>query len=143
MCIRDSPQENLKEVRRVLKTGGTFLLVADIYEKPGLPREVKDNIRKFHLFNPTREPVSYTHLFRNLTDPLYSAKQHHGNESGNENTEDQIGTFIYSVVDDMQVVQCRMNRRNNGINLGGVSCAEHSQDAEQGIKKMCIRDRNR
>lgn len=57
-----NPQENLKEVRRVLKTGGTFLLVADIYEKPGLPREVKDNIRKFHLFNPTRE--QFKNLFR-------------------------------------------------------------------------------
>ena len=67
-------------------------------------------------------------------ETLDSGKQHHSNESGNENTEDQIGTFIYSAVDDMQVVQCRMNRRNNGINLGGVSCAEHSQDAEQGIK---------
>ncbi len=49
-------------MRRVLKTGGTFLLVADIYEKPGLPREVKDNIRKFHLFNPTRE--QFKNLFR-------------------------------------------------------------------------------
>ena len=57
-----NPQENLKEVRRVLKTGGTFLLVADIYEKPGLPREVKDNIRKFHLFNQTRE--QFKNLFR-------------------------------------------------------------------------------
>ena len=57
-----NPQENLKEVRRVLKTGGTFLLVADIYEKPGLPREVKDNIRKFHLFNPTME--QFKNLFR-------------------------------------------------------------------------------
>ncbi len=38
------------------------MLVADIYEKPGLPREVKDNIRKFHLFNPTRE--QFKNLFR-------------------------------------------------------------------------------
>ena len=34
------PEENLKEVYRVLAEDGTFLLVADIYQKEGLAREV-------------------------------------------------------------------------------------------------------
>lgn len=49
------PQENLKEVRRVLKTGGTFLLIADIYGREDLAPEVLENIRRFDLFNPTPE----------------------------------------------------------------------------------------
>lgn len=49
------PQENLKEVLRVLKTGGTFLLVADVYGRDDLPPEVVENIERFHLFNPTLE----------------------------------------------------------------------------------------
>lgn len=49
------PAENLKEVYRVLKEQGTFLLVADIYHKENLPQEVQENIRQFHLCNPTPE----------------------------------------------------------------------------------------
>ena len=49
------PAENLKEVLRVLKTGGTFLLVADIYNKDGLKTETLENIRRYGLFNPTPE----------------------------------------------------------------------------------------
>lgn len=49
------PAENLKEVLRVLKKGGTFLLVADIYQKEGLRQEVLENIERYHLFNPSRE----------------------------------------------------------------------------------------
>ena len=49
------PQENLKEVRRVLKVGGTFLLVADIYQNGNLTEQEKENIRNYHLFNPTKE----------------------------------------------------------------------------------------
>lgn len=54
------PAENLKEVLRVLKTSGVFLLVADIYQKEGLDKAVLDNIAQYHLFNPTLEE------FRNL-----------------------------------------------------------------------------
>lgn len=49
------PVENLKEVRRVLKRGGTFLLVADIYQKDGLGAEALDNVRKYKMLNPTAE----------------------------------------------------------------------------------------
>lgn len=49
------PVENLKEVLRVLKTGGVFLLVADIYQKDGLSQETLENIDRYDLLNPTRE----------------------------------------------------------------------------------------
>lgn len=48
------PQENLREVRRVLKEGGTFLLIADIHEDGGLSAETRENIERYHLFNPTK-----------------------------------------------------------------------------------------
>lgn len=51
------PAENLKEVLRVLKPGGTFLLVADIYEKADLSEKNRDNIRQYDLFNPTLEEL--------------------------------------------------------------------------------------
>ncbi len=57
------PQENLREVRRVLRGGGTFLLIADIYEKPDLPSKARENIADYGLFNPT--PEQFEHLFRN------------------------------------------------------------------------------
>lgn len=50
-----NPQENLREVWRILKPTGTFLLIADIYEDGCLPDEVRDNIRRYRLFNPTKE----------------------------------------------------------------------------------------
>ena len=56
------PAENLKEVVRVLKTGGVFLLVADIYQKEGLDKSVLDNIARYQLFNPTVEEFEL--LFR-------------------------------------------------------------------------------
>lgn len=40
------PVANLAEVARVLKPGGRFLLVADVYQKDGLAQEVLDNIRR-------------------------------------------------------------------------------------------------
>lgn len=49
------PVENLKEVRRVLKKEGVFLLVADIYQKEGLAEEVLENIRQYELLNPNSE----------------------------------------------------------------------------------------
>lgn len=56
------PQENLREVSRVLKTGGTFLLIADIHEDGTLSPETRDNIKRYHLFNPTKE--QFAALFR-------------------------------------------------------------------------------
>ncbi len=47
------PIENLKEVYRVLKTGGEFLLVADIYQKDGLRKEALEAIKQYQLLNPT------------------------------------------------------------------------------------------
>jgi ubiquinone/menaquinone biosynthesis C-methylase UbiE len=49
------PPENLKEVHRVLKPGGTFLLIAEIYSHDGLSAEVQENIEHYHLYNPTPE----------------------------------------------------------------------------------------
>ena len=56
-----SPEANLREVLRVLKPGGTFLLVADIYQKPGLSEHALENIRRYGLFNPT--PEEFEELF--------------------------------------------------------------------------------
>lgn len=58
-----NPQENLKEVLRVLKKGGVFLLVADIYQKDGLEEQVLENICEYQLFNPTLE--EFRELFQN------------------------------------------------------------------------------
>lgn len=56
------PQENLREVLRVLKEGGTFLLIADIHEDGALSRETRGNVERYHLFNPTKE--EFQSLFR-------------------------------------------------------------------------------
>lgn len=56
------PQENLREVHRVLKAGGTFLLIADIHEDGTLSAETRDNIERYHLFNPTK--AEFEALFR-------------------------------------------------------------------------------
>ena len=46
------PQENLREVYRVLDRGGIFLIVADINGDAELSAEDRDNIRKYDLYNP-------------------------------------------------------------------------------------------
>ena len=56
------PAENLKEVLRVLKSGGTFLLVADVYGKDGLDAKTLNNISAYGLFNPT--PEEFEAMFR-------------------------------------------------------------------------------
>lgn len=56
------PQQNLKEVYRVLKQGGTFLLVAEIYGRPDLSPAVQENIIRYHLYNPT--PEAFGRIFR-------------------------------------------------------------------------------
>lgn len=47
------PQENLKEVYRVLDKGGKFFIVADINGDADLDEEDIEGIRKYQLFNPT------------------------------------------------------------------------------------------
>lgn len=49
----DNPQENLKEVYRVLAENGVFLIVADIYGGAELSDDEIRNIKKYGLFNPT------------------------------------------------------------------------------------------
>lgn len=51
----NNPPENLKEVRRVLATGGIFLIVADIYGGAELSDNEMENIKKYNLYNPTPE----------------------------------------------------------------------------------------
>lgn len=48
-----NPQENLREVYRVLAEEGRFLLVADIYGDAELSDESVESIKKYNLFNPT------------------------------------------------------------------------------------------
>jgi len=50
-----APQENLKEVYRVLREGGKFLIVADINGDADLDENDLEGIRKYDLFNPTLE----------------------------------------------------------------------------------------
>ena len=47
------PQENLKEVYRILAKDGKFLIVADINGDAELSEEDIDGIKKYGLFNPT------------------------------------------------------------------------------------------
>lgn len=55
------PLNNLKEVRRVLKSNGTFLMVCDIYQKAGLSKAVLSNIKRYDLF--ITDPKGYKKLF--------------------------------------------------------------------------------
>ena len=57
-----NPVENLKEVLRVLKPNGKFLLVADIYEKASLSQRARENIRMFKMLNPT--PEEFVSMFK-------------------------------------------------------------------------------
>lgn len=45
--------KDLKEVRRVLKSGGQFLLVADIYNRDDLPESAVEHIREYNMRNPS------------------------------------------------------------------------------------------
>ncbi|MGN0254687.1 MAG: class I SAM-dependent methyltransferase [Chordicoccus sp.] len=57
------PAENLKEVYRVLKKGGHFLLVAETYDSPAMSDRERENVATYHLFNPTKE--KFGELFAN------------------------------------------------------------------------------
>lgn len=52
-----SPIEELAQVRRVLKKGGAFLLVLDVYQKDGLSQETKENVKQYDMFLPTPEQL--------------------------------------------------------------------------------------
>ncbi|WP_313992666.1 class I SAM-dependent methyltransferase [uncultured Selenomonas sp.] len=56
------PEENLREVARVLKPGGTFLLLADIYGRDDLPEGTRAKVADYGLTNPT--PEEFQELFR-------------------------------------------------------------------------------
>ncbi|MCM1506869.1 MAG: class I SAM-dependent methyltransferase [Ruminococcus flavefaciens] len=50
-----NPQEDLKEVYRVLAVRGIFLIVADIHGGAELSEKEIENIKKYNLYNPTPE----------------------------------------------------------------------------------------
>lgn len=56
----ENPVEDLREVRRVLRKGGRFLIVAEIYGKENLPDSDLQNVQKYHLRNPS--PQGYRDL---------------------------------------------------------------------------------
>ena len=56
------PGENLKEVRRVLKKGGAFLLIADIHGGNDLGQQDIENIRRYGMFNPS--PEEFTSMMK-------------------------------------------------------------------------------
>ena len=57
-----SPEESLKEVARVVKKGGTFLLLAEIYGRDDLPEGIRAKVAGYDLTNPT--PEEFERLFR-------------------------------------------------------------------------------
>ncbi len=57
-----NPEECLKEVARVVKKGGTFVLLAEIYERDDLPESIREKIAGYALTNPT--PEEFERLFR-------------------------------------------------------------------------------
>lgn len=58
----EDPVKSLSEVRRVLKEGGVFLLISEIYERDDLTEHIRDNIRKYHMNVPGKE--EFLRLFR-------------------------------------------------------------------------------
>ena len=50
-----NPEENLKEVYRVLRKGGRFMIVAEVYDKPDMSEKHREEIEKYNLTNPTKE----------------------------------------------------------------------------------------
>ncbi len=46
-------ENDVKEILRVLKPGGTVFIAADIHDREGLPAEVQYNIRTLHMTNLT------------------------------------------------------------------------------------------
>ena len=64
-----NPQENLREVRRVLAPSGIFVLIADICDCDTLTEHERENIAKYNLYNPT--PAQFHALLENAGfDPV-------------------------------------------------------------------------
>ena len=57
-----SPEKSLEEVARVVKKGGTFLLLAEIYGRDDLPEGIRAKVADYDLTNPT--PEEFERLFR-------------------------------------------------------------------------------
>ena len=57
-----SPEESLKEVARVIRRGGTFLLLAEIYGRDDLPEGIRAKVAEYSLTNPT--PEEFERLLR-------------------------------------------------------------------------------
>ena len=57
------PQENLKEVYRILNNDGTFALIAEVYDSGNISEAQRKNIEKYGLFNPTAQ--KFKELFEN------------------------------------------------------------------------------
>ena len=56
-----SPEKSLKEVRRVIKPGGSFVLLAEIYGWDDLPEGIRAKVAEYSLTNPT--PTEFRSLF--------------------------------------------------------------------------------
>ena len=56
-----NPEGSLKEVARVVKEGGTFLLLAEIYGRDDLPAGIREKVTGYALTNPT--PEEFERLF--------------------------------------------------------------------------------
>ena len=57
-----SPEKSLKEVRRVIKPGGSFVLLAEIYGRDDLPEGIRAKVADYDLTNPG--PEEFERLFR-------------------------------------------------------------------------------
>lgn len=57
-----SPVENVMEVHRVLKKGGQFLLIADVYDDGNLDYKTRQMVAEYNMNNPT--PEEFENLFR-------------------------------------------------------------------------------
>ena len=57
-----SPEKSLEEVARVVKKGGTFLLLAEIYGRDDLPEDIRAKVVGYDLTNPT--PEEFERRFR-------------------------------------------------------------------------------
>lgn len=70
-----NPAENLREVLRVLKPEGTFLLIAEIYQKDGLAQDTIENIERYQMCNPTKDEFKIMFQNAGFTDVQIHIKE--------------------------------------------------------------------